>query len=60
MKTVDSEEFGNFTLQDGDSIYIQKILNRYENRVSVEGAIRRPGFYELNEGVNTFWSHFKG
>ncbi len=51
VKTVNAEQFGSFKMQDGDSIYVQQILNQYENRVSIEGAIKRPGFYELTEGL---------
>lgn len=51
VRTVDAVDFEKFKLQDGDSIYIQQILNQYQNRVSIEGAIKRPGFYELSEGL---------
>jgi protein involved in polysaccharide export with SLBB domain len=40
-----------FLLKDGDKINVNKIINRYENRVSIEGAIYRPGNYEITEGL---------
>jgi protein involved in polysaccharide export with SLBB domain len=42
------EEAATFGLQDGDSIPVSKILNRFENRVTINGAVYRPGEYALN------------
>lgn len=49
IKTVLREDFHSMIPQDGDSIYVQKIMDRYANRVKIEGAIKRPGYYELTE-----------
>jgi protein involved in polysaccharide export with SLBB domain len=35
----------------GDKYIIEKILNRYENRVTITGAVFRPGEYELQKGL---------
>ncbi|NWJ51829.1 MAG: SLBB domain-containing protein [Bacteroidetes bacterium] len=35
-------------LQNGDSIHIDSILNRYENRVTIKGAVMRPGVYAID------------
>jgi len=35
----------------GDKYVIQRILNRYENRVTITGAVFRPGEYELQKGL---------
>lgn len=35
----------------GDKYYIQSILNRFENRVVINGAVFRPGEYELEKGL---------
>jgi protein involved in polysaccharide export with SLBB domain len=37
--------------QRGDQFIIGKILNRFTNRISIRGAIYRPGEYELKEGM---------
>jgi len=37
--------FTQYTLQAGDSIYIEPILNRYANSVFIGGAVFRPGTY---------------
>lgn len=39
----------NTVLQSGDSITVEKILDRYENRIELEGAVFRPGVYELEQ-----------
>lgn len=39
----------NTVLQSGDSITVEKILDRYENRIELEGAVFRPGVYELEK-----------
>ena len=51
--TVDNADFASFALLDGDSINVGTIINRYENRVEVKGAVYRPGYYQLNDEVNT-------
>ncbi|MEH6408121.1 MAG: SLBB domain-containing protein, partial [Leeuwenhoekiella sp.] len=38
-------------LKDGDKIIIGEITNRFENKVSIEGAVYRPGIYELNDSL---------
>ncbi|MDP2088749.1 MAG: SLBB domain-containing protein [Flavobacteriaceae bacterium] len=45
------EENRNFKLKDGDKISIGEIIDRYENRVSIGGAIYRPGTYELSKDL---------
>lgn len=45
------KEQPNFLLKDGDKLVIGTILDRYENRVQLEGAVYRPGNYELTEGI---------
>ena len=42
---------GTFVLQDGDVITVDGIINRYENRVQINGAVYRPGTYELTDGL---------
>ena len=45
--TVEQNQFGNYTLDGGDLITVGKITDRYANRVTITGAVMRPGEYEL-------------
>lgn len=47
VSTVDRSSFASKKLIDGDSIYVTKVLDTYANRVKLEGAVNRPGYYEL-------------
>jgi len=38
-------------LENGDQIKVEPIIERFENRVEVDGAVFRPGQYELTEGM---------
>ena len=40
-------EMNNFSVQTGDSVVIERVLDRYENMVTIAGAIYRPGEYSL-------------
>lgn len=48
---ITQNEFDVFTLQNGDLIEAGEIIDRYENRVSIEGAVFRPGTFALTEGM---------
>ncbi len=48
---VNSKNFGIFRLKNGDVITADTILNRYTNRVIINGAVYRPGAYELKPGM---------
>ena len=43
-----------FILKDGDKITVDKVIDRFENRVSIEGAVYRTGNYELTTGLTLF------
>ncbi len=40
-------DFPTFKMQSGDSVVIERVLERFENMVAVNGAIFRPGEYSL-------------
>lgn len=42
----------NFTLQDGDEIVFNKVLDKFDNLVTVSGSVFRPGEYEYKEGMS--------
>ena len=50
IKDVAKTNFGTYKPQKGDSIVVAKILNRYDNKVTILGAVYRPGTYELEDG----------
>ena len=50
---VDSVGYGTYALMDGDSVAVGRVLDRYANRIEVQGAVYRPGMYELGEGTHT-------
>jgi len=51
--TVRDTQYPSFTLMDGDSITVGAMLERYENRVEIKGAVYRPGVYELGGDIQT-------
>ena len=51
--TLTSANYGNFILDDGDQIEVRSGLNLYENRVEIQGAAYRPGYYEIGKDIKT-------
>ena len=51
IEDITSDEFSNYTPTSGDEFYVDKILERFRNRVKVTGAVFRPGEFELTEGL---------
>src|SRR5665647_1230774 len=51
VRSVADADFGKFALQNGDSIRADLILNRFSNRVAIQGAVFHPGNYELTPGM---------
>jgi len=51
VSDVNWPEGGDFVLQNGDEIEIGTIVDRYTNRVTIEGAVFKPGEYELTDGL---------
>ena len=48
---LESEHFQSFIMKDGDEINVGSILDIFENRVSIQGAVFREGDYALTEGM---------
>lgn len=44
----------DFEVHDGDSLHVGKVLNRYANRVEIQGAVFREGDYELNDTTTVY------
>ncbi|WP_367757288.1 SLBB domain-containing protein [Flavobacterium sp. WC2430] len=51
LKDVLSSEFNTYKPISGDIFRITKILNRFENRIKIEGAVFRPDTYSFYEGM---------
>jgi protein involved in polysaccharide export with SLBB domain len=50
---VDEMDYSVFKLCDEDNVNIGAVLDRYENRVEIRGAVYRGGMYQMNGTVNT-------
>ena len=50
---VDEMDYSVFRLEDGDVLTVDSVLNRFENRVEIRGAVYREGLYQLSGEVNT-------
>ena len=51
--TIDEPEYAGFKLMEGDAVAVGAMLDRFENRIEVKGAVYRPGTYELGDGIQT-------
>lgn len=50
---VDEMDYSVFRMDDGDMVTIDAVLERFENKVEVSGAVYRAGLYQLDGTVNT-------
>lgn len=50
---VDEMDYSVFRLEDGDSLTVDAVLDRFENRVEVRGAVFREGLYQVDGTMNT-------
>ena len=48
---IGQDFFDDFSARDGDFYTVGEILNRFENRVQVSGAVTRPGEFSLTQGL---------
>jgi protein involved in polysaccharide export with SLBB domain len=48
---VAKENFKNFNFVHGDSLYVDSVINRFENRVYITGAVFKPGAYSIENGL---------
>ncbi|MES2376099.1 MAG: SLBB domain-containing protein [Bacteroidota bacterium] len=51
FKDIIEEDYNRYTPLRGDKYTVSRILDRYENRVVINGAVFRPGEFELQDGL---------
>lgn len=51
--SIDDFERNSFQLADGDSLFVDSVLQRYTNMVEVKGAVMRPGMFQMDGGITT-------
>ena len=47
---IPSTQFTAFSLQNGDSLYVDSLVNKYLNRITIKGAVFKPGVYAWQKG----------
>ncbi|MDE7074499.1 MAG: SLBB domain-containing protein, partial [Odoribacter sp.] len=50
---VDKDDFATFPLTDKDEVGVDSVLDRFENKVEIRGAVYRAGLYAVSEDVST-------
>jgi len=48
---IDNKDFDTFQTEPGDAYTVGKLLDRFENRVQISGAVYRPGVYALTDDM---------
>ena len=48
---IAKEQFASYQPATGDKYFVDRVLERFTNRVQIEGAVFRPGAYELANGM---------
>ena len=51
FNSVDELKASTYVLNDGDVVSVSGINNRLQNRVMISGDVKKPGTYELTEGM---------
>ena len=51
VKDVYASEYNSYQPLSGDEFRVSKILNRFENRIQIDGAVFRPDTYSFYEGM---------
>lgn len=51
--TIDADQVESFELMDGDAITVGAMLDRFENKVELKGAVYRPGVYQISPEICT-------
>ena len=49
---IAKDNFKHFNFVHGDSLYVDSVINRFENRVYITGAVFKPGAYSIENGID--------
>ncbi len=49
---ISKDHYTSFKLQHGDALVVNTVVEKYENRVMVMGAVSKPGAYSLTSGLD--------
>jgi protein involved in polysaccharide export with SLBB domain len=47
---VENPGFSKFTFSHGDSLHVDSLVEKYSNRVTIQGAVYKPGVYRWYQG----------
>jgi protein involved in polysaccharide export with SLBB domain len=53
LLNITQDEVESFLTQNGDKFTVGQIIERFENKIELEGAVFRPGQYALESGLTT-------
>lgn len=53
IHTIEEFDLRGFTLHDGDSLYVDNVLDNFSNLVEIRGAVRHPGQFEMGGPIST-------
>ncbi|GGH80231.1 protein involved in polysaccharide export with SLBB domain [Filimonas zeae] len=48
---LSAQQYSSYLPRSGDVITVAAILDKFQNRVNISGAVFRPGYYELTHGM---------
>ena len=51
LADIPESDYKNYIPLQGDIYTVDTVLRRYENRITINGAVFRPGEYELQKGI---------
>ena len=49
---ISKEQFGQFRMKNGDSLFVNTVVDQFDNRVFVNGAVSKPGPYAMETGLD--------
>lgn len=51
IQDITIDQYNNYEPSTGDQYFVEKILDRFKNRITIKGAVFRPGEFELQAGL---------
>lgn len=53
VRTVENVSFADFAMQDGDEVEVGELVSRFQNRLTIKGAVYHEGQFQLSGKVNS-------